>query len=338
MAYNALYNFGRRALRKFNKYMDILWIKTRPSVDVGETIYISGGARTGTTWLEEMLERGLRGYRSIHEPFSPIFYKEAYNVYKRVDYPTPPYMLYVYRGSENPYVTSYVERVMKGRVAGETTAKIRRTIERLGRMRAWRVIVKDINAVRALPYIADRFNAKLYILIIRNPGATIASRLHMRASQGRLPTNAELKRSIANTRAQAERIVELDQGALRVLDRIDNLVELLAVNWALDYLVPLTYAGEGRFNIVYYEDLVLDPEGELRKLFKLVGEEPIVSLDKLYRRLSATIMEKNIDPGRQLSKWRTRLPGDYIKRIFDIVHRIGVNVYEEGSDVPVSRV
>ncbi len=335
MVYNALYGLGRKVMRKFNKYMDILWIKIRPEVDITNTIYITGGARTGTTWLEEILERGLRGYRSLHEPFSPFFYKEAYNVYSKVDYPTPPFTLYVYRRHENQHVTEYTRRVLKGNVIGETTGKIRRTIERIERLRAWRVIVKDINAVRSLPYIADRFNVKLYLLILRNPGATIASRLKMRSSQGRIPTPAELRRSILNTQAQARRIVELDPEQIRITEKIGNLVELLAVNWALDYLVPLTYIKEGKYHLVYYEDLILDPQTELDRLFKLVGEEPIVELERLYKRLSSTAIEKGIDPRKQLSKWRNTISKDYIKKIFYIVNELGIEIYNEYSDVPI---
>ena len=151
-----------------------LWLKTRsrlrtalarqfyrdPGPEIARSILVAGTARSGTTWLANIIDAQL-GCRILFEPFHPKV--EAYEADQLFPYVRP--------GEQAPRLHQYAERVLRGQIRdpwidSEAT-------------RLWPKyrLIKDVRLNLVLKWFCDTFPEVPVLLIVRHPCAVVLSRM-----------------------------------------------------------------------------------------------------------------------------------------------------------------
>lgn len=320
---------------KLNKISDSLWRLVHRS-RIEESLLVFGVGRSGTTLLMELLY-SLPGYRIVFEPFHPLW--GADEVLAGSPELFPYHDLYRRLNEDDPRLQRYVEKLLRGQVslASPTGARTKYevVVRIIKKMFANKVLMKCIRANKIVHWIARRFSAKGIYLIIRNPGATIASQIKM----GWFPKTTEHVRVLRNSLVRlVNRIVELEDkrdSLTRFISSLESAEEVMAAWWALDYSVPLYYRGKGIYHLVYYEHLVQDPEGEIKKIFNYIGTDVPPRAFEVINKPTSTSSSRQISVEEQLKKWRRVLDKEKAKKVFYVIERFGLNIYQYESDLPL---
>lgn len=107
---------------------------------------------------------------------------------------------------------------------------------------------------------------------------------------------------------------------LKNIENMKTIEELLAVEWSIDYIIPLSHLDRYNWHLVIYENLLKEPENTIVSIFDHINEDIPSSVYKLFERPSSTSKEKEIKISKQLIKWKKQLTKEKIKRILDIIY------------------
>jgi hypothetical protein len=218
--------------------------------DPSRAAMVLGSGRGGTTWLAESLARRHRS-RLLFEPFHPLLgvLGEDLRLFPHA--------------TGDPAFERAVERVLAGR---ERTANMDQVlISRLPRGR----VVKDVHAANLLPWFRTRYPALPIVFAVRNPIAVSLSRLRSRVFYG-------LGDYLATPAGRRDAEASPVAAWLPLYDAIRKHEEPLVrqvAEWCIENVHPLAciedegvaLEDEG-VALVFYENAVLDPAGELARL------------------------------------------------------------------------
>ena len=80
--------------------------------------------------------------------------------------------------------------------------------------------------------------------------------------------------------------------------------ELLAVEWSIDYWIPLNYMNRNDWNLIIYEDLLVNGHKTLERIYKKIREPVPNEAYKLLKVPTLVSKEKEIVTEKQLLKWK----------------------------------
>jgi hypothetical protein len=278
-----------------------------------DTILVAGWARSGTTWLAEVLSAAVPQSAILFEPLHAERVPEAAAAgFPFADIPAV--------GEGTTAQIDFIERVLSGRVLNWWTCSCN-PVARSIRPRVW--IVKEIRANYLLEWITGTFGIRRTILIIRHPCATIASRM----TQGWTPKNAEtrIKQSAAR-----RRFPHLDETCATINDPL----EAMAARWCLMNYVPLSLRPRP-FHVVPYESLATRGTQDLLPIFHEWDIDTSVGLEKSLNRASATTkagVADGIRHRQSIEGWRSRLTADQTARILRVVRDFGMGFYGDDPE------
>ena len=314
--------------------------------DIKDTIVITGSPRSGTTLLMDTLVT-IPGYTGLFEPLNPIYFPEITKLgFKSRTYLPPKkdwsegemYLSNIFTGNLfydsswlqkgnyskqnfNSIISSYIDQLKPEKLMHQLLGK--------------KLIVKFVRLNRMLPWVAERFQLRSMLLIIRHPCAVVASRL--KPGQ-KLPTELQQNvkpfptpKEILN---EASQIEGLNKGLLNKLREIKTLEEIIAASWCLDNFVPLSTPKPHPWKVVIYEKLIKEGEKEFNRIFKDIGEKNIPRSAICHLKLPSNVTQKNdqriiTNTDLQLSKWKKSLSKKQIERILSIVIAFGLDFYTE---------
>lgn len=309
------------AVSRINWILDIIPNKLH-DFKMEDTVVISGTPRSGSTWLMEIIET-LPEYKSVFEPFHPVWYPE----FKGLGIPYDPY---VPEPKMYPKLKEYLMKVFNGEVAGRLPHGSYFSWEVIAkRFRASKLVVKFVRANTMLPWIARTFPLRGIYFIIRHPCATIASQL---------ATGYYSKITLKQLINEVKKVPELanDKELLTRLSGINSEIERLAAIWAFENYIPLSSERPHPWYTVVYERLVVDPEEELKNIFQYIGEDvPEAALKRV--RIPSKVTRKTYGKGyigtpKQLIKWREKLTERQVKDILRVVSWFGIGFYTENPE------
>jgi hypothetical protein len=297
--------------RKIQHMIDRIVFAKRFSMD--ETIVISGSPRTGTTWLMEILAGSLPSYLSLYEPLHLRWFSRA----EAAGFTPRTFIDPADAGSR--IMRSYLEDVFTGKTIS-LRPHYRFTLGDIyNRLLAKKLLVKFVRANRLLPHISRNYALKGVLCIHRHPCATIASQIRTRwhgyMISGDTPPSKKL------VLREAVNIPVIDNETRARLQRAEHMEEILAIVWALDFLVPERY-DDGSWHTVKYEDLVLNGRETLADLYNYLGETDRLEKGlEIIDRPSITTRDKSdiTDVNYQLAKWEMDLTQQQIERIRNVL-------------------
>jgi hypothetical protein len=266
-----------------------------------DIIFVAGTGRSGTTWLAELLIRSSRR-RLVFEPFRndrvPEWSHAASRQYIRPD------------DSSSRFLDS-ARRILDPTFRNEWADYYNERFLTRGR------VVKDIRANLMLRWLFEQFGPFPIIFLIRHPGAVAAS---WRREEWTLPP--------VNTFFEQHQLVEDHLVAVdRALWNVDDPFGHALLTWSIETSVVLSEFEPESVLVVFYEDLVLHPLEEWRRISDFIDDPTLRPLRGQVATPSATTTPGvTYESQRQrLTSWSKRLSEDDARRVRLIPGLLGVD-------------
>jgi hypothetical protein len=314
----AEYDVSRLANRSLRAAINPLTTRlfARRDYDLRNSLVISGGSRSGTTWLAELVATLPRS--------AVLFEPEHIGNVPEAAQAGLKWSTYVDPDESWPEGRAFFDRVLRGQVLNwHTTSHL--PLQCAIRPDVW--IVKMVRANQMLGWIVKNFPIRPPALIIRHPCATVASR----SQQGWQP----LKKAPRNKQFLAAYPEFAD-----VLDGLTELVEFRAALWCLDYFAPLALPRPYPFHVVCYERLVTDGQRELENLFDTWGLKVPQNAKEQLRVFSQTTKKRTAagTGNDALTKWKKVLSAEQIDKILRVVSAFGLDFYTDAPEPDYDRL
>ncbi len=262
--------------------------------DHTKTVFLAGSGRSGTTWLSGLVNHDSR-YRQVFEPFHPG---------KVGDFRGFGSKQYLRPGDRREEFLEPARKAVTGQLRTGWT-------DRGGALVARRRLVKDIRANLLLGWLAENFPGMPIVLLMRHPCAVVSSRLA-------LGWRDNLDETIAQRDLVEDHLMPVEGRIRAARDPFERHLFL----WCIDNHVPLRQFQPGAVHLCFYENLVRDPEPELRRLFAFVGRDfDGAVLGKLARPSPTSRREDR----PSLEGWRSRMGGERMARTEEILGLFGLD-------------
>ena len=297
----------RRALQEIGSRFYV-----NPSPDMRNSILVAGAARSGTTWLGELIAAQLP-CRILFEPFNPNLVPE---------YRSFHYFQYMRPGMENAEFDAFAQKVFAGTVRN-------RWIDRQNeRLHAEYRLIKEIRINLALKWLHDHFPEVQILFLMRHPCAVVSSRMELGWA-----TDSDIEPFLSQPHLIADHLSPY-------IDRIRNAATVEAkhaVIWCVSNLIPLKQFETGNLKIVYYENLCTQPQAELLSIFASIGRpyaEP--NMDKINQPSQTTRVTSAIVAGTdKISAWKKKLSPVQIEQTLRVVDAFGLSHLYNESLLPL---
>ena len=253
-------------------------------------LIITGSARSGTSWIAELLAQRFR-YRMLFEPEQEFETEKGHLVCDKL----------ITDKTAAPKAYSYLKQVFANRVDSDWIAQ---NSNRKFKMHLWPFVAKKyiIKFVRA--NLAARFMNETYkipiLFIIRNPYDVLHSQQRVK-----FPWLYDL--------SHFQKQKELPEILLKNFDfNITNIhryspLQILTLRWCIENSIPLMIQKPFpyKFKVVKYEELRNDME-LFRDLCNYFNLEPVDNLEEHYKKPSSKTHPKStiIDKEAAIRKWK----------------------------------
>jgi len=265
-----------------------------------ETVFLAGSGRSGTTWLSGLVNHD-SGYRQVFEPFHPGRV-EDFRGFGSKQYLRP-------WDRRERFLAPARKAVTGGLRSGWT--------DRGGALVSRRRLVKDIRANLLLGWLAENFPGMPIVLLMRHPCAVVASRLA-------LGWRDNLDETIAQEDLVEDHLLPVEERVRAARDPFERHLFL----WCIDNHVPLRQLSPGAVHLCFYENLVLDPEPELRRLFAFVGRD---FDDGVLGKLARPSFTSRQGERPSVDGWRSRVSAAQLAKAGEILGLFGLDrVYGPG--------
>jgi hypothetical protein len=310
------------------------------------TVIIAGAGRSGTTWVLDSLADA-NHMRTVFEPLHPVGVPAA----------APIAYQYIEAAADAPESRTFMEQVFSGRMhslwanyrirpdrfnplnnspisvylhAKKSAGLLKTLAFRRGLSGQ---AVKFIRANLMLPWLTRQFGLPT-ILVVRHPCAVIASRFKLSA--------ADWSAEKAVSRYRDNRIIYEMIGDKFGFDlaRPMSMGMALASVWCVENVLPLEWAEQEKYGVVAYEDLLVHPETEWRKVVGHLGLTGIPGSELLEtpsQQSSIDMREKTFTPAH-IERWKSQLGPDVLDDVGSILEQFSVKFYAIANAMPIHSV
>ena len=273
--------------------------------DMGRSLLMAGTARSGTTWLGDLLA-SQRPTRMMFEPFHPEEVP-AYGGYSR--------FLYLRPEARDARLEGYCEALFTGRIRD---LWIDRTVDVL---RPKARIIKEVRGNLLLKWLSVRFPELPLVLLLRHPCAVVLSRMELGWD-----TDADIDPMLAQKALVDDHL----QDQLDLIRAARHDEEKHAIIWAIHNAVPLAqFVGEGLrgLHVIRYEDFIADTPARLEGLLDAVGWNFERVVPERFRRPSRTSSLVTALSGAEVAnkRWEEKLSRVQVDRILRVVEAFGLS-------------
>jgi Sulfotransferase family len=278
--------------------------------DTGKSAIVAGTARSGTTWLAEII--------ASQYPCRIMF--EPFHSRKVAAFQEFNYFQYMRPTEQNNALFSYCQNVFSGDIRDNW---IDRQVEHV--FPKYRLI-KEIRANLFLNWMHHFFPEIPILFIVRHPCAVVLSRMQLGWA-----TDEDIDSFLCQTRLIDDFLID----HLDVIRGATTTEEKHAVIWCVSNLVPIRQFGPGSLNTVFYENLTRDPMAEIPKIFRLLNHRYRDNVFAIVDRPSITSRSiKAIGSGNnQGNDWKSRLSPRQIEKILSVVERFHLDyIYGDSSE------
>ncbi len=269
-----------------------------------DTIVVACTGRGGSTWLAQIiaaLPRHHLLWEQLHWRTNPECRKYGFGE------PT-----YLTKERATPEQEQFVRRILTGQTL-PSAINTSRYFQPWDLVRVRACVAKFVMANMLLPWMVETFGVRA-VFMIRHPCAVVASQME----KGRWD---EVGKDFCEHPALFDEYPRLG----RTFEAIRGTEEVLAFNWAVQNIVPLTHPRPTPYITTTYEGLLENGIEEAARIFRELGELVPTRAESMLNRSSATT-DAAEEPHRarhQLTKWRGRLSTAQVDRILRVVHDAG---------------
>jgi hypothetical protein len=273
---------------------------------------VAGTARSGTTWLGDLIASQL-SCRILFEPFNPNLVQ---------DYQHFKYFQYMRPGTVDPELYAFCFQVLSGVIRNSWVDHQNERIFSKYRL------IKEIRANLELKWIHDNFPQVPIIFILRHPCAVVASRMELGWS-----TDGDIEPLLS----QPHLLADFLEPFIDLIKRSKSAEAKHAIIWSISNLVPLKQFGPGELQIVNYETLCSRPDIALPEALAALGVDYSSSaLSNINRPSQTTRANSAVVIGTdKISAWRHKLTCSQIEEILTIVDAFGLGYLYSDSSLPL---
>lgn len=214
--------------------------------DAANTVFITGTGRSGTTWLEDIINFD-NSYRIIFEPFH----------YQQQALLKSWHHRQYLRDQDNRF-SEQIEIVLSGKVRSFWTDKFNR------RLVCSKRLIKDIRTHFIMHWVHTHYPGIPQILILRHPCATALSKIKL-----------NWRTNLSTYTDQPELLEDFFQPFTAIIQNTETRFEKYITQWCLENIVPLKQFNPGEILVCFYEDLCNHPEQELQRLFAFLNLQDV---------------------------------------------------------------
>lgn len=276
--------------------------------DHRKSIFLAGTGRSGGTWLSDIINQH-NEYRFIFEPFHP----------KRAPWMKPFGERRYMRPEDNdPEFLALAQSIVEGRIRHAWTERFNR------RLVAHARLIKEDYANLMMKWLRVNFPGMPLILLLRHPCAVAASFVAHNYKGAVMP--------LLDQEKLVEDFLHLYLDDIRqAKDTFERTIFL----WCVETLVPLRQCRPEEMHVVFFENLVQQPEAEIGRLFSYLGKSmDNLDLEKLKipsltaRRASSAVWTG----ANRTDGWKKSVSDEQRRRALEILKLFGLDgVYSDAS-------
>jgi hypothetical protein len=272
--------------------------------DHTSTVYIAGTGRSGTTWLSDLINYR-NEYRQIFEPFHPHGPVRS----------SFPRHLYLRPDDADATRLSAASQVLSGHVRGYAVDRFNK------RYVSSRRVIKDISSNLFLKWLHDHFPEMPIVFLMRHPCGVLQSQ-----------HSVGWERRLDRMLSQEALLHDFIGPFMPELTKMRYTFEQHIAMWCIQNYVPLRQFRPGEIHVMFYEDLCVRPEQELRALFGYLGK-------RFDTRILASVGIASLMAGGHsaifrgetpVGAWTEELAPAEVRRAMEIVSMFGLDaIYSE---------
>ena len=310
-----------RTIREYIKYWPSRVINQHHAGNKKD-IFIFSSPRSGSTWLMELIE-AQPNIKYIDEPFHT-------NRHKGYLTDIEPTWQEIYGSAERKEKFTYFLKdiLNEKRFVGQQKFKhIKRGEFNYSTDRR---VFKILRAKDLVNHFEDDFDIKI-VYLLRHPIA-VALSLVRENMEGRI--KYYLNNQKYREQFLSEKLIEFSNNILQN----GSQFEIRILQWALENLPPLKFLDSSDWLTISYEELVVEEEKSLNRLYQ---ELNLTDLDVLYKQVgrpSRTTAnqeaEEHINKNDKeflIKKWEDKVSQAEIEETFNILNRFGIDIYQKGK-------
>jgi len=288
-------------------------IYVNPDRDLRKSILVAGTARSGTTWLGDLITSQIP-CRILFEPFNPDLVSE---------YRAFHYFQYMRPDSENDQLHAFAHKVFSGEIRNSWIDGQNERIFSKYRL------IKEIRANLLLAWLHNYFPEVPMVFLIRHPCAVVSSRMELGWA-----TDSDIEPFLS----QPELVSDYLCNHLDLIRGAKTDEEKHAIIWSVSTLVPLKQFKPGELKIVYYENLCTQPEIELADIFTSIGQSyENARINKISQPSQTTKETSAVVTGTdKITHWKKKLTPSQIENILRVVDRFGLSYLYGDLSTPLN--
>jgi hypothetical protein len=277
--------------------------------DYRRTVLLAGTGRSGTTWLGALVNFD-HSFRPMFEPFHAGKIARIRH-WRHRQYLRPDETDARYLGPATAILSGAIRHPWIDRDNRRFVARTR--------------LIKDIRVSLLLKWIKRRFPEIPQLLLLRHPCAVAHSKLRLRWD-----THLDVFLD------QPELVTDFLGPFVDVLRGTEDPFERHVLMWCVENYVPLQQFARGELLVVFYEDLCVHPEPELRRILGFLGRTYSESILDAVSRPSA--LSRGDSPirtgGDPVSSWRADIGPGQVSRARELCRLFGLDALYGDQDVP----
>ena len=284
------------------------------NVGIEDTVFLASMGRSGSTFLSNIVNYDNR-FRVMFEPFRASMVAEA----KGFAYP-----YYIRPDNDDPDLLSSAQTIISGRVHSKWVNKENKAIFPKARL------IKEIRANFYLKWLSNHFTGMKIVLLLRHPCAVVASWL----SAGFADSQDVRRRLLANSHF----VADMGDSLVEEYQKASSDFERLVFLWCFSYHVPFQQFRRDELHVVFYENLVMNPDEEIGNLFDFLGYK--YSADKVrgsfYKPSSTTKKSESFFRDKiQVNRWKNNCTSEQATRAYEVMSLFGMgNLYDPDTSIP----
>ena len=289
-------------------------------IDYGEnyknTVFISSMGRSGSTWLSELINYK-NEYREIFEPFNPNVVQNL----KKFEY-----IQYLRPTEKDKVFYKNIKDIICGKIKHRWTDKFNKKF--LSNKR----IVKDIRTNLLLGWLSKNFPEMPIILLFRHPLAVVTSFLRkdwVKETYGK-------RKDIETILPQKHLIKDYLKSYEKEINKSIGSFEEYIYLWCILYYIPLKQFRNNNIYLIFYENLCVNPENEIKKLFEYLKKPYDKTVLKKIKKPSEMADNNSaiISGNNLISNWKKYVSKNQIKSAISILNKFNLDKIYTEDEMP----
>ncbi|MGQ0618316.1 MAG: sulfotransferase [Panacagrimonas sp.] len=278
--------------------------------DIRGSVFLAGSGRSGTTWVEEVLNHD-NEYRVLFEPF------HSRKIGRLREW---KYRQYLRGGESDEKFVAPAKAILSGRIRHRWIDRFNRKL--LVRKR----LIKDIRAHLILNWIKQQFPAIPLILLLRHPCAVASSKMKL-----------GWETHLDDFLGQADLVLDHLEPFRREIAGAKDVFDQHIFMWCIENYVPLKQFSAGEVLVVFYEDICTRPAEQIARIFSFIGKGTGGDLARIAGKPSALSRKDSaIQSGADLiGSWKKSVSPEQARRAVEILKLFGLDAVYGTNPAPL---